>query len=265
MGSLEGRSVVVTGAARGLGAAIAAGCVEQGAEVVLADLRRDDVEETASKLGSSASAFELDVTDPAAWDRFADVLHDRFGRPDVLVNNAGIIIPESVENTTVDRFRQTLDVNVVGMFSGIQTYVALHHKTACERPGSIINMASARGLVAAKEAISYVTSKFAVRGLTKAAAIELGPLGIRVNAICPGAIETDMSSHNPDFKTVDWGAYVREMPLGRMGRPVEIAEAACWLASDASAFVTGIDLVVDGGLTTNGISLKPLRPRPSSA
>jgi NAD(P)-dependent dehydrogenase (short-subunit alcohol dehydrogenase family) len=122
-----------------------------------------------------------------------------------------------------------------------------------------VNIASSRGLRAGRGVAAYASSKFGVRGLTKVAALELGELGIRVNTVCPGPIESEMSVANPQFGDADWGAYVAGLPLRRMGRPVEVAEAVCWLGSDASAFVTGIDLPVDGGLTSFAPGPEPRR------
>jgi NAD(P)-dependent dehydrogenase (short-subunit alcohol dehydrogenase family) len=251
---LAGKSVFVTGAARGLGAAIARASIEHGATVVLADVDTKQLDGTVAVLGPSARGVELDVTDRDAWARVAAELRATVGRPDVLVNNAGVVKPSPLVEATYDDFLRHLMVNVVGPFLGIRTYVELHRSTACDRPGSIVNIASSRGLLAGRGAGAYAASKFGVRGLTKVAALELGELGIRVNAVCPGPIETEMSVANPDFADVDWDAYVAQLPLGRIGRPVDIGEAVCWLGSDASAFVTGVDLPVDGGLTSFAIS-----------
>ena len=257
---LGGKSVLVTGAARGLGAAIARASIDHGATVVLADVDRDRLDETVAELGPAARGVELDVTDRDAWARVAADLRDDVGRPDVLVNNAGIVKPSPLVDTSYDDFVRHLAVNVVGPFLGIQTYVELHRSTGCDRPGSIVNIASVRGLVAGRGASAYSASKFGVRGLTKVAALELGAFGIRVNAVCPGPIETEMSVANPDFAAVDWDAYVAQLPLGHIGRPVDIGEAVCWLGSDASAFVTGIDLPVDGGLTSFAVGPQPRPP-----
>jgi 3alpha(or 20beta)-hydroxysteroid dehydrogenase len=254
---LSGKSVLVTGAARGLGAAIARASIGHGASVVLADIETEALTQAVEALGPSARGVELDVTSPEAWERVATDLRERTGRPDVLVNNAGIVKPSPLIETSYDDFMRHLAVNIVGPFLGIRTFVELHRSTNCERPGSIVNIASVRGLVGGRNAGAYAASKFGVRGLTKTAAIELGELGIRVNAVCPGPIETDMSVANPDFAAVDWDAYVARLPLGRIGRPVDVAEAVCWLASDASAFVTGVDIAVDGGLTSFAIGPEP--------
>jgi 3alpha(or 20beta)-hydroxysteroid dehydrogenase len=177
------------------------------------------------------------------------------GRPDVLVNNAGVIRGGPLQDATLEDLRRTLDVNVGGTFLGMKWYVDLHESTGCAAPGSIVNVSSVRGLIGGARATTYAASKFGVRGLTKAAAVELGPLGIRVNAVCPGPVESDMSVGNPQFAGLDWLAYAERLPIGRMGRPVDVGEAVAWLASDASAFVTGIDLPVDGGLTATSYSI----------
>jgi len=253
---LDGRTVVVTGAARGIGAAIAGACIEHGATVVLTDVLTDELAATTASLGSRASAELLDVTDPEDWRRLADRLRDTIGCPDALVNNAGIAVIKSIDETTLADLERSLGVNVCGTFLGVQTFLELHRRAANGGPGSIVNVASVRGLLGGANALTYCASKFGVRGITKAAAVELGPRGIRVNTICPGPIETDMTRHNPDFADVDWDGYVRRLPLGYMGLPADVAEAAVWLASDLSAFVTGIDLPVDGGLTATSHSVE---------
>lgn len=246
---LSERTVLVTGAARGLGEAIARACHARGADVVLADVLDDELRRLTDALGSRATAHHLDVADPEQWDALTEHLRSTVGRPDVLVNNAGVVAPEPIAETSYDDFFHSLEVNVGGAFLGIAMFVKLHLEAASTTPGSIINISSVRGLIGSANAAAYCASKFGVRGLTKAAAVELGPLGIRVNAICPGPIETSMSRGNPAFADMDWDAYVGRLPLGSMGRPADIGEAAAWLASDASAYVTGIDLPVDGGLT----------------
>lgn len=258
--NLTDRTIVITGAARGLGAAIAERCVHLGATVILTDVLADELEQTATSLGSTASSWHLDVTDPESWSALADHLRATgVGRPDVLVNNAGIVKPAAITDTPLEDFRRALDVNVVGPFLGTQMYVTLHLERGDDKPGSIVNIASVRGLIGSARAAGYNASKFGVRGLTKGMAVELGPMGIRVNAVCPGPIESDMSIRNPMFAEMDWEAYVAKLPLGHLGRPVDIGEAVAWLASDASAFVTGIDLVVDGGLTATSYTVEPRR------
>jgi len=253
-GLLIGKTVLVTGAARGLGAAIAATCVAHGADVILTDLLADELADTVTSLGPSATGIDLDVSDPAAWDRLVEQLLSGRGRPDVLVNNAGIITSTPLADTSHATFQRTLDVNLGGAFLGTQAYVRLHRESGCARPGSIVNISSVRGMFAGPGTGAYSASKFAIRGITKVAAVELGELGIRVNAVCPGPIATDMTVGSAQYATVDWDAYAAQIPLRRLGAATDIGQAVAWLGSDASSYITGIDLVVDGGLTAVAIS-----------
>jgi 3alpha(or 20beta)-hydroxysteroid dehydrogenase len=262
---LAGKTVVVTGAARGLGKAIATMCAGYGAGVVLADILEDELKATAGALGDAAATFRLDVADEEAWDRMAEWCRARVGRPDVLVNNAGIAAPDPLGDATYADLRRTFEVNVGGTLLGIKWFLDLHVATACDRPGSIVNISSVRGLLGAGRTSTYSASKFAVRGLTKSAAVELGPLGIRVNAVCPGPIETYASTDRPKLPGFDFGGYVTRLPLRRMGHPADVAEAVAWLASDASAYVTGVDLPIDGGLTATSHSATDPPAAPAAA
>jgi 3alpha(or 20beta)-hydroxysteroid dehydrogenase len=253
---LEGKTIVITGAARGLGAETAATCVRHGASVVVTDVLADEAAATADALGATATAWPLDVTDPAGWALLAAELQRSVGCPDALVNNAGVVRARALLDTTLEDLELSLAVNVRGTFLGMQTFARLHRDSGCARPSAIVNVASVRGLIGGPSAISYAASKFGVRGLTKAAAVELGVMGIRVNAVCPGPIESDMSIGNPDLADVDWDGYAAQLPIPRLGRPVDVGEAVAWLASDASAFVTGMDLPVDGGLTATSLGVR---------
>jgi len=253
-GMLAGKTVVITGAARGLGAETAATCARHGASVMITDVLADELAATATALGDAATAYPLDVTDPAAWDALAEQLRCTVGCPDALINNAGVVRTTSLLDTTVADLELSLAVSVRGTFLGMQMFARLHRDTDCARLGSIVNIASVRGLIAGPGTTSYSASKF-VRGLTKAAAVELGAMGIRVNAVCPGPIESDMTVGNPQLAHLDWEGYVAQLPIPRLGRPADVAEAVAWLASDASAFVTGIDMPVDGGLTATSFGV----------
>ena len=259
MNLLHDKTIVITGAARGLGTAIAAACIDHGATVMLTDVLEAELHETVEVLGPSASGRALDVSDPAAWSRLVDELADTSGRPDALVNNAGIITSMALADMPYEKFQRTMNVNVGGAFLGTQAFVTLHRRCGASAPGSIVNISSIRGLVAGPGTGAYSASKFAIRGVTKVAALELGQLGIRVNAVCPGPIATDMTVDSPQYAAMDWDAYAAQIPLRRLGAPSDIGEAVAWLCSDASAFVTGTDLVVDGGLTATTIGVAPKR------
>jgi 3alpha(or 20beta)-hydroxysteroid dehydrogenase len=247
---LKNKVVVVTGAARGLGEGVARTCHSFGARVILTDLSLEHAVATAQSIGPDVTARRLDVTDAASWQDLEEWLSANTGSPDVLVNNAGLLVLGAVDSISADALRQMNEVNVIGPLLGIQMFVRMNQAEAEPRPGSIINISSVRGLAGGHSFAGYCASKFGVRGLTKAAAVELGALGIRVNSVCPGPIETPMSKTNPDFKDLDWDAYLAKLPLGHIGQPHDIGHAVAWLGSDRSAFVTGIDLPVDGGLTS---------------
>ncbi len=244
MQRLHNKITLVTGAARGMGAAIAERFVAEGATVILTDIL-DEVHATAAALGSAAESHILDVSDEAAWQQLVDVLIAKHQRIDVLVNNAGILMFRDLLNTSAEDLRRILEVNVVGTFNGMRT-VAPH--MIRQRGGSIINNSSADGLQGANALCAYVGSKFAVRGMTKVAALELAPHGIRVNSVHPGGINTPMA--NPqNLPTAQLDMAFKQFPAQRVGHAVEAAECFVFLASDASSYCMGSELAVDGGLT----------------
>lgn len=244
MGRLAGKIAIVTGAARGMGAAIAQRFIEEGAQVTLSDIL-PDVHATAAALGERASARQHDVADEAGWSGLVEDIITRHGRIDVLVNNAGILMFKDLLTTTAADLRRILDVNVVGTFNGMRA-VAPH--MIRQRSGSIINNSSADGLQGANALSAYVSSKFAVRGMTKVAALELGPHGIRVNSVHPGGINTPMA--NPQgLPTSQLDFAFKQFAAQRVGRPSEAAECFVFLAADESSYCMGSELAVDGGLT----------------
>jgi len=228
-GRLAGRVALITGAARGQGRAEAELFAAEGAAVVAADVL--DV--------ADLDGVHLDVTSAESWATAVAAAVERHGRVDVLVNNAGIYPKGAIDAVTEEEYRRVLDVNLVGPFLGIQA--VLPHMP---EGGSIINVSSLNGVAASVATPAYTSSKFGLRGLSRAAALDLAPRGIRVNTILPGVIDTPMiaSAIAGHEELIGNG-----IPMGRMGRPDDIARAALFLAGDDSGWITGIDLTVDGG------------------
>jgi 3alpha(or 20beta)-hydroxysteroid dehydrogenase len=241
MGRLEGKVAIVTGAARGIGEATARLFAAEGASVVLTDKRDDVGEEVAASIGEPARYRSLDVTDEDAWARVVDEI----GGVDVLVNNAGIMRIAPLLECDLETFRKVLDTNLVSAFLGMR---AVAPSMQARGGGSIVNFSSPQGLEGRYGMPAYTASKFGVRGLTKTAAIELGPLGIRVNAVVPGPTRTAMTARK-GWTDADYDAVYGAYPLQRMGAAEEVAAMCLFLASDESSFCTGGDFVVDGGVT----------------
>ncbi|GAA1975440.1 glucose 1-dehydrogenase [Catenulispora subtropica] len=242
MGKLDGRVVMITGAARGQGAEEARLFVSEGAEVVLADVLDDLGEAVAKQLGDAARYVHLDVTEEAQWDAAADFAVAEFGKLDGLINNAGILRFNPIEQTTAEEYLKVVMVNQVGVFLGLRACLP---RIRAAGAGTVVNTASVDGFAAMPWLASYVSTKFAVRGLTKVAALEAGP-HIRVNCICPGGVHTPMitSLSAPD---ADPDAGFGGIPLKRVGTAAEVAKAALFLTSDDSSYCTGADFVLDGG------------------
>jgi 3alpha(or 20beta)-hydroxysteroid dehydrogenase len=244
MGNLDGKVVVVTGAARGQGAEEARALATAGATVVATDVL--DLEpENAEAHGWDAGRLvqrHLDVTDEPGWAELAAWLSSEYGRVDALVNNAGVAARERLPHVTLSTWHRTFDINVTGPMLGIQALVPLMP------PGSsIVNICSVAAM-SGHAAAAYTASKWALRGLTRAASLELGAQGIRVNAVMPGLVDTPlMESASPAF--VD--AALAEIPLGRAGVPADIAPTIVFLCSDDSAYYNGAEIVIDGGLTAH--------------
>ncbi|MFC6065806.1 glucose 1-dehydrogenase [Streptomyces ochraceiscleroticus] len=244
MTDLTGRTVLITGGARGLGAEAAKQAVDAGANVVLTDVLAEDGEATAAALGDRARFRTHDVTSEEDWQRAADFAVAEFGGLDGLVNNAGISTGQPLETLSVDFFRKVLDVNLTGVFIGMKTVIPLMRERGA---GSIVNISSAAGLMGLAMTGGYGASKWGVRGLSKVAAVELGTDRIRVNSVHPGMTYTPMTAGVGIQKGE--GNYPNT-PMGRVGEPHEIASAVVYLLSDAASYVTGAELAVDGGWTT---------------
>jgi 3alpha(or 20beta)-hydroxysteroid dehydrogenase len=248
MGRLDGKVAIVSGAARGQGEAEARLFAEEGARVVLGDVLDDLGAQVAAEIGDAARYVHLDVRSEADWAAAVATAEDAFGPVTVLVNNAGIFRMASVADTSVEFFQQIIDVNQIGPLLGTQAVLA---SMTGAGGGSIINVSSTNGLNASLDTIAYTATKWALRGMTKAMAIELGPLGIRVNSVHPGGIDTEMV--RPSGGQTGVAADVLDgmfagMPLGRIGQPIEIARLALFLASDDASYSTGSEFGADGGM-----------------
>jgi len=243
MTDLTGRVAIVTGAARGQGRAIALRLAAAGAAVIAGDVLTDDLATLAGELGDSVLTGELDIRDRSSWDALIERGVGTFGRLDILANNAGVLRVVPLVEETAEAFENIWRVNCLGAFHGIQAVVP-HMRAA--GGGSIVNTASTAAKWSYNGHGAYASSKWANLGLTKAAAFELAQYRIRVNAVLPGPIDTPMVL--PDNDPVARERLSNTL-LGRIGTPEDIAEAVLYLASDASSFVTGTELVVDGGQT----------------
>jgi 3alpha(or 20beta)-hydroxysteroid dehydrogenase len=243
MGSLEGRVVLVTGAARGLGAAQARRFVAEGARVLLADVLDERGKALADELGDAAAYTHLDVRDADGWAAAVERATVEFGTLDGLVNNAGILGDVGLlADLTEEQFREVVDVNQVGVFLGVKSAVPALRAAG---GGTIVNIASIDAMIGFRYLSAYCASKSAVLALSRTSAMELGPVGIRVNAICPGVIDTDMNA-DLDEKVSGW--LHRTLPLRRLGNADEVAAVALFLTSAESSYVTGAEIVTDGGL-----------------
>ncbi|MDO9598998.1 MAG: SDR family oxidoreductase [Azoarcus sp.] len=257
---LNGRVALVTGAASGIGREAARVLAGLGATVYASDRDLDGVETLVATLPNGASAWQHDVTLPERWNEVVEAIKVRAGRLDVLVNNAGIMIKRSFLENSFDDFRMVQRVNVDSVFLGMHTCLPLMIETAsCHATSpSIINVASIYGQVAGAAFSAYSASKGAVRMMTKAVAAEYAKTGVRVNSVNPGPVMTNLSAKfdpqrdqagNPVTPEQARAAIERVIPMGRMGSANEIAGAIAFLASDASCFMTGTDMVADGGYT----------------
>ena len=246
----SGTVALVTGAARGLGSAAVRLLAERGASVVACDVRSAEGEQLAADLRSSghrARFLTLDVTSEEDWRGVERAVTQDFGALHVLVNNAGMILRRGITEATLSDWHRVMDVNVTGAFLGTRQFAPLMRDAG---GGSIVNVSSTAGLIAHHD-VAYTASKWAVRGLTKASALDLVGWNIRVNSVHPATIATPLTDAAPDGHLE---ANRQAIPMGREATAAEVAEAIVFLASDASSFMTGSEIVVDGGLSTAGVA-----------
>lgn len=261
MGRLESKVALISGGARGLGRAMAEEFVAEGARVMIGDVLDETALETARALGERARAIRLDVTQEKSWEDAIAATLAAFGSLDVLVNNAGTAEGSRIWETSLESYRRVTEVNQTGVFLGMRAAVEPMTRAG---GGSIINVSSIDGMVGSPGIISYIASKWAVRGMTRAVAMELAPRGIRVNSVHPGHVHTLLASQpgqdrGPIEEMIE--AHTRRFaPMGRTGKPSEIAKLAAFLASDDSSYCTGSEFVADGGFTAGYAS--PGSPNP---
>lgn len=246
MGRLDGKIAIITGGAKGQGAAEAELFSDEGATVWVVDVDDDNGAQTAERVGGRYR--HLDVSDEAGWGDLVDAVVAEDGRIDVLVNNAGVFVYHRMVETSLADFNHQVDINQVGVFLGMR---AVAPTMSEQGSGSIVNISSVAGIRGMANAIGYAASKWAVTGMTKVAANELGRYGVRVNSIHPGVIDTELLYENPIMRRDDLTPVLKSVPLGRMAVPSEVATLALFLASDEASYCTGGEFVVDGGVTAS--------------
>jgi 3alpha(or 20beta)-hydroxysteroid dehydrogenase len=241
MGRLDGKVAIITGAARGMGASHARTFIREGASVVLTDRLGEEGRALAAELGDRAAFVEGDVTSAQSWQEVVAAADKRFGPPTVLVNNAGILLLHGLDDVTVEDYRKVVEINQIGVLLGMKAVLPSMRTAGV---GSIINIASTMSVRGSLGIFAYGASKWAVRGMTKSAALELAEQNIRVNAVHPSEIATPMID---EMAAAGSPIDPNILPVKRFGRPEEVSAVVLFLASDESSFVTGADYAVDGG------------------
>lgn len=242
MSRLANKVAIITGGAQGMGEAHARLFVEQGAKVIITDLNEEKGTALAAELGENALFVKQNVASEEDWANVITKAEEAFGPVNVLVNNAGISFNKFVLDLTLDDYMKIVNINQVSVFLGIKAVAGSMQKAG---GGSIINISSINGLVGG--AVGYTDTKFAVRGMTKAAALNLAPMGIRVNSVHPGVIATPMIMQGDQKDAID--AFAKHIPMKRVSQPEEVSQVVLFLASDESSYSTGSEFVVDGGIT----------------
>lgn len=242
---LDGRVAVITGAARGQGEATARIFAEAGARVVLADVSDPEGEAVAADIGPNALFQKLDVSSEESWQALIDRVTDHWSTPDILVNNAGIVHPVDALSLKKEDFERVLSINLIGAWLGIK---AVAPGMIDKGKGAIVNIVSSSGMIGMNGLTAYASSKWALRGLTKNCAMELGYRGIRVNAIFPGGINTRMGNVTDD-PPEELNKYYVGQTIQRIGEPEEVARTSLFLCSDDASYIAGAEITVDGGQT----------------
>lgn len=242
MGKLDGKVAIITGAAQGMGAAHAKLFVSEGAKVVITDVKEAEGKQLAKELGDATIFIKHDVASAADWQNVVDQTKAKFGRIDILVNNAGITFAKRLQDISEEDYIKIFKINQLGTFLGVK---AVAKEMVAQHAGSIVNISSLNGLVGG--AVGYTDTKFAVRGMTKAAALELAPSGVRVNSVHPGVIETPMISQPGTEEAVK--QFAKAIPLRRIAKPEEVSKLVLFVASDDASYATGSEFVVDGGMS----------------
>jgi len=242
MARLQDKVAIITGAAQGMGAAHAKKFIDEGAKVVITDLNEEKGQALAKELGDNAVFIKQNVTSTEDWEKVVAETEKVFGQVDILVNNAGITMAKSILKMTEEEYRRIVDINQVSVFLGMKTVVPAMQKAG---GGSIVNISSMNGIVGG--AIGYTDTKFAVRGMTKAAALECANYGIRVNSVHPGVIATPMVVQKDTKAAVE--AFSKTIPMKRLAESQEVSNMVLFLASDDASYSTGSEFIIDGGLT----------------
>lgn len=242
MERLKNKVAIITGGARGMGASHVRLFASEGAKVVFTDLNEEQGRILEKEIGGNVKFIKQDVTDAASWEKVVEDTEKIFGQVNILVNNAGISINKPLLEITEDEYRKIVDINQVSVFLGIKALAPSMKKA---ETASIINISSMNGMVGG--AIGYTDTKFAVRGMTKAAALQLSPFGIRVNSVHPGVIETPMVTEGESYEVIK--NFAKQIPMRRMAKPEEVSNLVLYLASDESRYSTGSEFIIDGGLT----------------
>lgn len=242
MGKLDNKVAIITGGARGMGESHVRKFVSEGAKVVFTDLNEEGGLALEKELGANVKFVKQDVSKAEDWAKVIETAESVFGPVNILVNNAGISMNKTIFDITEEEYRKIIDINQVSVFLGMKAVIPSMQKAG---GGSIVNISSMNGLVGG--AVGYTDSKFAVRGITKAVALQVAGLGIRVNSVHPGVIETPMVTQGDAVDVIK--EFAKHIPLQRMAKPEEVTNLVLFLASDESSYSTGSEFVIDGGLT----------------